>query len=29
MDFWTIEVPTKFEDKKQLERLQKALYDKF
>jgi len=29
MDFWTIEIATKFEDKKKLERLQKALYDKF
>lgn len=29
MDFWTIEIATKFEDKKVLERLQKDIIDKF
>ena len=26
MDFWTIEISTKFKDKSKVERLQKALY---
>lgn len=29
MDFWTIEISTKFKDKSKVERLQKALIDKF